>query len=142
MFECLKRWGQYRFSTNYPFSENHEKLIRLLIDNHKDVDFISSNDHEFKLKLKNMYFEVWVANYPYAYLNQIRVATLKPNCNYDGERWYACMDDIVVLSDGMPSNKTIVDFYNLYHLARVHVEKSAALFKQTKAVGQILNKFV
>ena len=140
MFQWFKRWKQKRFAPNYPFSENHENIIRRLIDRRNDVEFLESTDQNFILKLDEYYFDVWIANYPYAYLSRIKIGKLRCDQVYAKGEWWRRIDDIVCLDEGMPSKQTIIDFYNSFHAICEDEQKAALHFKQTKIVNDVLTK--
>lgn len=91
MFQWFKNWKQTRFNPSYQFDENHENVVRKLIEH-----------------------------------------------RYQKGEWWKCIDDLVCLDGGMPSNQTIVDFYNSFHVVCKDAQKAAQHFKQTKIVNDVL----
>ena len=140
MFQWFKNWCQTRFEPSYQFDENHENVVRKLIEHRGEVEFLESNDQEFVLKLGEYYFSLWIANYPYAYLSRIKIGELKRDRAYQKGEWWKCIDDLVCLDGGMPSNQTIVDFHNSFHVVCKDAQKAAQHFKQTKIVNEVLAK--
>ena len=152
MFNLFNRLRKYRFKPNYPFSGQHDRIIAMLNQHHDQCEIYACNQYEILIKYKDYWFKCWISNYPYAYLQTIEVGKTKVDAEvltvelavkqkmsvYD--IWRVWVDPVVTLHDGVPSNQSIVQFYETFQLSEQHDQDVAELMLHKRLVDQIIDQ--
>lgn len=85
---------------NYPTSRTIDKVYRYLLDHKAEVKVIEQSPYSLDLSFRGRQYQIWWANFPYAYLSETMVT------EKDGH--------ITKCSRVLPSRATAMEFYETF----------------------------
>lgn len=95
-----------------------DQLLTMLINDASNVTKISQNSYNILLEYRNKYYEVWIANYPYAACTTIVVyqppADKQLVSLFNPQRPWAAGDTVLKMKNKRPSRKTVFDFIKTF----------------------------
>lgn len=110
----LKVWLNPRFWIfSGLYSRKSYKIFNMLLKASDRLQLENSGPFSCTLRLDDYLFTVWIANYPYSYLQEVEVRKIDYDVPYDAKKLWKCSTSILQLKDVHPGRNVVYQIHEM-----------------------------